>query len=156
MQQTLTWIENHLSLLGPAAPFLVAVIAWLLLPQQVVGGLRWLIAALKKRQARGDKRRAAKRGRFASAIMAAQVARISELEEWRDERFAEMDAEVEMHGHATRGVLRRRRRDTIRRVSSLSVALEESTDQIVLLEGEPGSGKSVALRHVVPRYHRVP
>lgn len=155
MQQTLTWIENHLSLLGPAAPFLVAVIAWLLLPQQVVGGLRWLIAALKKRQARGDKRRAAKRGRFASA-MAAQVARISELEEWRDERFAEMDAEVEMHGHATRGVLRRRRRDTIRRVSSLSVALEESTDQIVLLEGEPGSGKSVALRHVVPRYHRVP
>ena len=129
---------------------LIALAAWLLLPQNVIGGLRWLIAWVGRRRAKGDKRRAAQRGRFASA-MAAQVARVSELEEWRDERFAEMDAEVEVHGRQPRGLLRRRRRETIRRVPSLSVALQNSTDQIILLEGEPGSGKSVALRHVALR-----
>jgi hypothetical protein len=151
VQGTLSDIAHYLpSWLGPVSPFLVAFVAWLFAPQTVIGGLRWFINQLRKRRARGDKRRAAQRARFASA-MAAQVARVSELEEWRDERFAEMDAEVEVHGRQPRGLLRRRRRETIRRVPSLSVALEESPDPIILLEGEPGSGKSVALRHVALR-----
>jgi hypothetical protein len=103
---------------------------------------------LNTHESKGDRRRAAKRARFASA-MATQVARVSQLEEWYDERFAELDAEVEMHGRQRQG--KRRQRETIRRVPSLSVALEKSTDQIILLEGEPGSGKSVALRHVALR-----
>ena len=97
-----------------------------------------------------DKRRAGQRARFASH-MAREMARISELEEWQDERFAEMDAEVEVHGRGRKGFMRRRRRETIQRVPSLSEALEKSSDQIILLEGEPGSGKSVALRHVAVR-----
>jgi hypothetical protein len=147
-QQVVNRIVHHLP--PWLAPFVVAIITWLLLPQQVVGGLRWLVAWMHRRRPHGDKRRAAQRARFASA-MATQVARVSELEEWRDERFAEMDAEVEVHARQREGWLRRPQRETIRRVPSLSVALEESTDHIILLEGEPGSGKSVALRHVALR-----
>jgi hypothetical protein len=98
----------------------------------------------------GDRRRAEQRARFASA-MASQVSRISELEEWRDERFTELEAEVEIHGRQQRGIIRRRRREMIQRVPSLSEALEKTSEPIVLLEGEPGSGKSVALRHVAMR-----
>jgi hypothetical protein len=151
VQEILHHITGHLpSWFGPALPFIAATIAWLLLPQQVIGGLRWSIAWLRRHKSKGDRRRAARRARFASA-MAEQVGRISELEEWRDERFAEMDAEVEIYGRRRQGRLRRRQRETIQRVPSLSAALERSTDRIILLEGEPGCGKSVALRHVALR-----
>jgi len=39
----------------------------------------------------------------------------------------------------------------LRRESSLSVALQKSDERLILLEGEPGSGKSVALRHVAQK-----
>ena len=38
-----------------------------------------------------------------------------------------------------------------RREKSLAEALERSTERLVLVEGDPGAGKSVALRHVA--YH---
>jgi hypothetical protein len=147
----LSSITDHIpSWLGPISGLAIAVITWLLLPQNVVGGSRWLIRWWQRRRGTLDKRRAGQRARFAGSI-AAQVARVSELEEWRDERFAEMDAEVEVHGRQRRKLFQMRRRETIRRVPSLSQALQKSSDQIALLEGEPGSGKSVALRHVAMR-----
>jgi hypothetical protein len=132
---------------APVSPVLVAFVAWLLLPQQVLGGLRWMITRLRWRRAVGDKQRARQRGRFAEA-MALRVAQISDREEWHDERFTELEAEVEMHGRQRRGFLGRPRGETLLRVPSLSAALEKNSDRVVLLEGEPGSGKSVALRHV--------
>src|SRR5262249_17342621 len=130
---------------------LLPTLGWLVQPAQVGRAFRWLIVRIPGPWANVDKRRAARRGRFAST-MAARVAQVSAQEEWRDERFAEMDAEVEVHGRQRRGRLRRRRREIIRRVPSLSVALEKkSSDPIILLEGEPGSGKSVALRHLAVR-----
>jgi hypothetical protein len=78
------------------------------------------VVTLRQRRPKVDKRRAGRRTRFAGA-MAAQVTRISQLEEWQDERFAELDAEVEIHGRQRRGLVRRRR-ETIRRVPSLSRA----------------------------------
>jgi hypothetical protein len=131
------------------AAIIVAFVAWLVLPQNIAGGLRWIVVTLRQRRPTVDKRRADRRARFASA-MVSQVTTISRLEEWQDERFAELDAEVEIHGRQRRGLVRRRR-ETIRRVPSLSRALEKSQDRIILLEGEPGSGKSVALRHVAIR-----
>ena len=148
--------QSELSrLLGHLPPwldaFVVATLTWALLPQQVFGGLRWTIEWLRKRRPKGDKRRAAQRARFASMI-ATQVSQISDAEDWRDEQFAELDAEVEMRARQHQGVLRRRRRlETFRRVPSLTVALERNSDPIILLEGEPGSGKSVALRHLALR-----
>jgi hypothetical protein len=73
------------------------------------------------------------------------------LEAWSDNRFAELEAEVEVEGGRTlfgyfkmgnNGVT------TIRKEKSLSNALEKSTERLILVEGEPGSGKSVALRHL--------
>lgn len=137
-----TWVR-------PAWLLLIPTLVWLFLPQQVTGGLRWLAAHLRAHHAKGDPRRAHRRGRFASA-MAARVADLSAKEDWQDDRFAELEAEVEVHGRQDRWPFRRRR-ETIRRVPSLSVALENSRDPIVLLEGEPGSGKSVAMRHLAVR-----
>jgi NACHT domain len=110
-----------------------------------------MISRMRRHHETGDRRRAEQRARFATA-MASQVSRISELEEWRDERFTELEAEVEIHGRQQRGIIRRgRRHELIQRVPSLSEALEKTSEPIVLLEGEPGSGKSVALRHVAMR-----
>jgi NACHT domain len=131
-------------------PVIAALVGWMLAPPQLAGGLRWFIGWFGKRRSVGDKRRADLRGRFAS-MMATQVMRVSEAEEWQDEQFTELEAEVEMHGRQSRGLLLRRRLESIRRVPSLSAALTQSSDQIILLEGEPGSGKSVALRHVALR-----
>jgi NACHT domain len=129
---------------------IVAFAYWLVAPPQLAGGLRWMMKWLRGRRPVGDKRRAAARGRFAS-MMLTQVTRISEAEEWQDEQFTELEAEVEVYGRRRQGLFTRRQPESIRRVPSLSDALEQSTDQIILLEGEPGSGKSVALRHVALR-----
>ena len=133
------------------AAFCVAIVAWLFAPPQVFGGLRWLAGALRRR--RGDRRLGDRRARFASTV-AAQVTAIGEAGRWYDERYTELEAEVEVHGRGRRGLLWGRVRETIRRVPSLSAALTASADPIVLLEGEPGSGKSVALRHVALKLAR--
>src|SRR6266487_2326088 len=109
-----------------------------------------MISRLRRHHEMGDRRRAEQRARFASA-MASQVSRISELEEWRDERFAELEAEVEIHGRQQRGIIRQRRREMMQRVPSLSEALSKTTGPIVLLAEEPHSGTSAALRHVAMR-----
>src|SRR2546425_661500 len=82
-------------------------------------GAVWVSRDAGQHRPKVDKRRAYRRARFASA-MVEQVASISRLEEWQDDRFAELDAEVEIHGRQRRGLLRRRRRETIRRVPTLS------------------------------------
>lgn len=89
------------------------------------------------------------------ALFARHVeARIRDLdnkEEWSDHRFAELEAEVETLGapsssHFSRQGLRRT--GGLRRERSLSRALQKSRQQLILLQGDPGAGKSVALRHV--------
>ncbi|MCL4265199.1 MAG: hypothetical protein KJ069_18430 [Anaerolineae bacterium] len=93
------------------------------------------------------RRRLLRRQRFAKHIEY-EIDRLNTLEEWRDYRFAELEAEVEAEGRHRSGFLRRRTRTGLRRERSLTKALENSAEQLVLVEGEPGSGKSVALRHV--------
>ena len=76
-----------------------------------------------------------------------QIWRLNGQEEWGDHRFAELEAEIEAEGRS-----RSRwfffKRPGLRRERSLSRALKRSTERLVLLEGEPGAGKSVALRHL--------
>lgn len=95
------------------------------------------------------KRRAIRRRRFADHIES-EIRRLNNLEEWRDYSFAELEAEVEAEGKARRSWLPfgRTVRSTLRREKSLSKALETSAERHILLVGEPGCGKSVALRHV--------
>jgi len=102
------------------------------------------------------RRRTSRRRRFADHVES-EMRRLNSLEQWSDYKFAELEAEVEAEG--------RRRlplphlflhgpQDTLRREKSLSAALARSKERLILVEGEPGAGKSVALRHVVQQMAR--
>ena len=90
------------------------------------------------------------RQRFADFVES-EIRRLNSLDDWRGYRYAELEAEVEYEGQPRgRGFPMPPWTDTygLRREKSLSRALERSNERLILLEGEPGSGKSVALRHV--------
>jgi hypothetical protein len=75
-----------------------------------------------------------------------EVTRLNKAEDWRDQHFVELEAEVEVES-APRRFLFVTGRSTTRREKSLTAALTRSKEPQILLEGDPGSGKSVALRH---------
>jgi len=80
-----------------------------------------------------------------------EIWRLGLKEEWKDYRFAELEAEVDAEGrHTVFGILPffKRTRSGRRREKTLSKALRKSQERLILVEGEPGSGKSIALRHV--------
>ena len=97
-----------------------------------------------------EKKRVSRRRRFADHVES-EIRRLNNLEAWSDYRFAELEAEVEAEGRQRLYSFLpflQRSRSGLRRERSLSKALETSQERLILLEGEPGSGKSVALRHV--------
>jgi hypothetical protein len=99
---------------------------------------------------REEKRRNQRRGHFADYVER-EIRRLNSQERWSDYRFAELEAEVEAEGRQHVFSLIpfvSRTRKGLWRESSLSRALQTSEERLILLEGEPGSGKSVALRHV--------
>jgi len=76
---------------------------------------------------------------------------LNKAENWNDQLFTDLEAEVEAQGwyYASRlNALIKHKSFGLRRVRSLIQAIESSTEQALLLTGEPGSGKSVALRHL--------
>lgn len=97
-----------------------------------------------------DQRRLAEDRQLFAQHLRNTVAGVSEYEEWQDWRFAELEAEVEAESYSRTPVLLRvlspSRR--VQRERSLSEALRKTEDRLVLLEGPPGAGKSVALRHL--------
>lgn len=111
--------------------------------------LAFVVRVLKGwRDRRRDPRRLRRRALFADHVES-QLRRLDEREEWRDHRFARLEAEVEMEGSRHRFVPRRlhRWRNDLRREKSLSKALQRSGERLIVLQGEPGSGKSVAMRN---------
>ena len=93
-------------------------------------------------------RRRNRRQRFAEHIEH-ELRRFNSMEEWSDYRFTELEAEVEAEGRRRHPLIPfLTKRDPLRREKSLTKALESSTERLIHLEGVPGSGKSVALRHV--------
>lgn len=101
---------------------------------------------------REERRRLLRRRLFASFVES-RVRDLDNKEEWSDQRFAELEAEVETIGvREGRGLLGPfRRGGGLRRERSLSRALVKSKEKLILLQGDPGSGKSVALRFVARR-----
>jgi|GEM_PF-5767965 len=92
---------------------------------------------------------AAERRQFAE-VLVQRLATLNAQEDFSDDEFTELEAEVEV-----KGIGDRRRWRWLwgygrqpRRVSSLSSALRGCGARLVLLEGEPGSGKSTAVRHL--------
>lgn len=97
-----------------------------------------------------EKRRRVRRQRFSEHIEQ-KIRALNSLEAWSDYRFAELEAEVEAEGRRRRfGAFPFSRNSDggLRRERSLSKALEASQERLIILEGDPGAGKSVALRHV--------
>ncbi|WP_157198154.1 NACHT domain-containing NTPase [Methylomonas sp. DH-1] len=76
---------------------------------------------------------------------------LAKAENWNDQYFTDLEAEVEAEGgyYATLlDKMRKRPSQGLRKVSSLISAIELSTETALLIVGQPGSGKSVALRHL--------
>jgi hypothetical protein len=97
-----------------------------------------------------QRRQAELRRRFAEHIRA-RLNILNSRESWQDYRFTELEAEVEAEGQRkkTFGLQMLTNTPTgLRRERSLTAALRHSDERLILIEGEPGSGKSVALRHV--------
>jgi hypothetical protein len=98
-----------------------------------------------------------RRKMFAARVLY-QLGQLDTHESWQDNRFTELEAEVEITEGRER-IFRSWRRSptrrvTLRREKSLTRALERSRDPLILLEGEPGSGKSIALRHLATNLAR--
>lgn len=109
-----------------------------------------------RRQSSEEAYRAQQRRGFARYVVS-QLERLAVAEDWRDDRFAELEAEVEVQGRERIVPWLRfspYRNVTLRREKSLSTGLARTTDSLVILEGEPGSGKSVALRHLADHLAR--
>ena len=96
-----------------------------------------------------QRQRAASRRMFAK-YLSREIVNRNIAERWRDEEFADLEAEVEAEG-TRRSLIPFFRGSGLRRERSLTRALEKSTERLILVEGDPGSGKSVALRHVAYR-----
>ncbi len=113
---------------------------------------RYIILPIRKRLERyatnqQEKERLERRRQFADYIES-EIRRLNNLESWSHNRFTELEAEVEAEGNYRIRNSLFRKRSGLRRVDSLTEALETSEERLILLQGEPGSGKSVALRQV--------
>jgi predicted NACHT family NTPase len=138
------------------------LVGWLLLVGLILCGIWGLLLLLSKIKdlwtqnflplfyKLEQKQRSIRRQTFAEHIEY-EIRRLGLQEEWKDKRFAELEAEVEAEGRQR--ILSiipflKRTNSNLRRERSLSKALETSQERLILVEGEPGSGKSIALRHV--------
>lgn len=97
-----------------------------------------------------NKTRVRKRKQFC-AVLEADLAYLAKAENWNDQYFTDLEAEVESEGGYYASALDRLRRKKsfgLRKERSLVRAIISSTERAMQLVGEPGSGKSVALRHL--------
>lgn len=79
------------------------------------------------------------------------LAVLAKKENWNDQFFADLEAEVEAEGAYYKSTFHRligKKVHGLRRAPSLIHAIQTSGEQALLLIGDPGSGKSVALRHL--------
>jgi hypothetical protein len=84
-------------------------------------------------------------------VLNSDLATLAKTENWNDIYFTDLEAEIEAEGKYYTSTLRRllrRPSQGLRRAPSLIEALTSSAEQVLLVVGEPGSGKSVALRHL--------
>jgi hypothetical protein len=165
LDKILPFLEKLLQpLFGRYAGLALQVVEWLLFAI-VLLGLVWTILFLVEKLKGSvrdvivplfynpvERRRMEGRRRFAEHI-AQEIRLLDSKEDWKDYRFAELEAEVEATGRSrffssVLPHLFNRQPDRLRHERSLSRALQNSRERLILLEGDPGSGKSTALRHV--------
>ena len=96
------------------------------------------------------KRRKIWNQRFAKHI-SLEINRINTYEDWYDYNFTNLDAEIEVSNEPINFLFLKipQFNTNKKKRKSLIKAIEKNSSRLILLEGEPGSGKSVALRHTV-------
>jgi len=85
------------------------------------------------------------------SVLSSDLAAIGKAEAWNDQNFTDLEAEVQVDGGYFASVfdrLRNHRSFGQRREKSLIGAIDGSAERCLLLTGDPGAGKSVALRHL--------
>lgn len=91
-----------------------------------------------------------RRKAFCTAIRG-DIATLAKAENWNDQYFTDLEAEVEVEGRYFESQVHRilgKKSIGLRKASSLVSALSASAEQFQVVLGEPGSGKSIALRHL--------
>jgi NACHT domain len=159
----LTDLEGLLTRLGVHPPgwlitvvlvLLIAAVARVVLaPLASVLRYGWtLVRWLAGRRYSTERRRQRRRSKL-STHLDNQLVALELQEDWLDDKYAELEAEVEIErtGRWQRFPFRQ---PSLRRERSLSKALEGGSEPLLLLEGEPGAGKSVALRHLARKLAR--
>jgi hypothetical protein len=87
---------------------------------------------------------------LARQILDQQLAWLDRQDRWSDDRYVDLDAELELSDGQRRPWTPslRRQGKQLSLWRSLSRVLDEASDPLVVLKGEPGAGKSVTLRHI--------
>lgn len=99
---------------------------------------------------REDRNKVRRRAQFC-AVLEADLTNIAKAESWNDQYFTDLEAEVETEGGYYISPLHRffgKVSTGLRKERSLIKAISSSSERAIQLTGEPGSGKSVALRHL--------
>lgn len=105
-------------------------------------------------QSKSNKISIRKRKQFC-AVLEADLSYLAKAENWNDQYFTDLEAEVETEGGyyaSALDKLRKKKSFGLRKESSLIRAITTSTERAMQLVGEPGSGKSVALRHLAKQF----
>ncbi|HEX6153628.1 MAG TPA: hypothetical protein VFZ19_08915, partial [Solirubrobacterales bacterium] len=140
-------VENELAKNATTVLALVGLVAGGVVA--IVKMIGWLRRRLLLRDPE-ERSRLHRRQLFASYVEG-RVRDLNRREEWSDYRFAELEAEVETVDDSKGSHFFAElwsREGGLRREKSLSRALVKSSERLILLRGDPGSGKSVALRYV--------
>ena len=131
--------------------FLLAVyILRLVLEQAVKMQDSWKALGLPVTVSSGERTAIRRRQQFCR-VLRSDLDTLAKSENWNDQFFTDLEAEVEAEGlYYTSALHKLLRRPTqgLRRVPSLIQAIQSSAEQSLLLVGEAGSGKSIALRHL--------
>lgn len=105
-------------------------------------------------QKKSNKTSIKKRKQFC-AVLEADLSYLAKAENWNDQYFTDLEAEVETEGGyyaSALDKLRKKKSFGLRKERSLIHAITTSTERAMQLVGEPGSGKSVALRHLAKQF----
>lgn len=101
-----------------------------------------------------NKARVRRRKQFCG-VLDADLSYLAKAENWNDQYFTDLEAEVEIEGGYYASAWNRMRRKKsigLRKEKSLIRAITSSSERAMQLIGEPGSGKSVALRHLAKQF----
>ncbi|WP_075256235.1 NACHT domain-containing protein [Herbaspirillum camelliae] len=155
------WIKNFNEWQSAYGVLVGVFLSALMLAALVFGStkiLAWIVSLTEAAQKLGfsfslsrNKRLEIKQRQYFCRVIRADLEQISHSENWNDQWFTDLEAEVQAEGRFYQSYLHkffRKGSSGYRKEPSLMTAITRTTERHMLLIGDPGSGKSVALRHL--------